>query len=166
MRHAYEWPHSRELNMHCEREGSWEWGGNPQRQEHWACAKLCTKTRVEKRSLGILRLMERGREFKREGGVWPHSGDPSEPPNGESALKEGYLWLPGPFWPLFISSHPLVMLRPALVLTLGDSWDSSPFPDMRSVTLRQACRSEFWDIVWALPQGLMKLNGLGKLLAT
>lgn len=72
--------------------------------------------------LEILRLMEREREFKREGGVWPHSGDPAEPPNGESALKEGYLCLPGPFWPHFISSHPLAMLRPALVLTLHDSW--------------------------------------------
>ena len=42
-------------------------------------------------SVEILRLMEREREFKGEKGVWPHSGDPSEPPNGESAFKEGYL---------------------------------------------------------------------------
>ena len=41
--------------------------------------------------LEILRPMEREREFKGEKGVWPHSGDPSEPPNGESAFKEGYL---------------------------------------------------------------------------
>lgn len=130
------------------------------RQENWACAKLCTKgKRAEKYSVGNTGGwgggMEREREFKGERGVWPHLGDfPQNPQMERVHWRKGtsyseHCWLPGPFWHLFTSSHPLRMLRPSC----GSSHTVTPEIPALSLTCDlslciRLVASGFWGVVW------------------